>query len=597
MTFGIIGFGRFGEFWADCLKDFGQVLVYDVKDVSKKIRSRRIRPTGLQEVAAADMLFLLMPISRMENCCKTVSSLLSKKTLVIDGCSVKVGPLAIMKKYLPEKQPFISSHPLFGPNSVNKTGLTRQKYVICDSRCPKGRKMQFEKLLRKMKLTVIHTTAQKHDRMMAGSQTLIHFLGRALSPLHLESSPISTPNYEALLEISKIVKENSWQLFLDMQKYNPYAEKARQKLISAVQHVQDVIMSSMSYRKIKKIPTPDEIVGFYPVSKADEKKILKDKQEVKDILSGKDSRLLVIVGPCSAWPAEAVIEYAKRLKKLNEKVKDRLKIILRLYIQKPRTAKGWTGPINQPDPFAPPDIEKGIKYCRSMMVKVIKMGLPIADEALFTHNAKGFMELLSWVAIGARSSEDQEHRIHASSLECAVGMKNPTSGSIEIAVNGIVAAQNGHTAVFNGYQIETAGNPYAHLVLRGGMAGPNYHTEHLFEAKKQMEKQKILNPAVIIDASHDNCKIDGVKDPVRQVNVTGEVFNTLRNNPELKKLVKGFMFESYIKQGCQKAEASTADKIDRGGLSITDPCIGWEQTEQLINEIALKWGGLRDSNP
>src|SRR3989339_1253024 len=235
----------------------------------------------------------------------------------------------------------------------------------------------------------------------------------------------------------------------------------------------------MNITIIKKLPIAEEIVQLAPLSENGHEQVARDRQEIRDILSGKDNRLIIIVGPCSAWPKDAVLEYAVKLKALSDKVKDKIKIIMRTYIQKPRTTHGWTGPVNQPDPFSPPDIAEGIKYCRSLMVKIIEMGLPIADEALFTHNAKGFIELLSWVAIGARSVEDQEHRVFASSIECSVGMKNNTSGEIEPAVNGIVAAQSKHTAVFSGYQVETLGNSHAHLVLRGGTDGPNYGVNYL----------------------------------------------------------------------------------------------------------------------
>lgn len=341
----------------------------------------------------------------------------------------------------------------------------------------------------------------------------------------------------------------------------------------------------MNITIIKKIPTPEEIIQMYPISEAGQKQITKDRQEVRDILAGRDNRLLFIVGPCSAWPSEAVLDYAVRLKKISDEVKDKIKIIMRVYTQKPRTTKGWTGPVNQPDLFQPPDISKGIRYCRDLMVKIVEMGLPIADEALFTHNTKGFIELLSWVAVGARSVEDQEHRIFASAVGCPVGMKNSTTGSIEIAVNGISAAQFQHQAVFFGYQVETNGNPYAHLVLRGGANGPNYGTEHLHEAAALFEKNKIQNPAVLIDASHDNCRVNGVKDCSMQPMVIKEILATMNVNPELKKLVKGFMAESFIKTGSQKIEALTAETVDRSGLSITDPCLSWEETEKLIRDM------------
>ena len=245
----------------------------------------------------------------------------------------------------------------------------------------------------------------------------------------------------------------------------------------------------MNFAVIKKLPLSDEIIKAFPLSDSGIEKVARDQQEVKDILAGRDNRLLVIVGPCSAWPYDGVLEFAQRLKKLEYLVSDKLKLVMRVYIQKPRTSKGWTGPINQQNPFTAPDIEDGIRYSRRLMVKIIEMGLPIADEAVFTHNAKCFVALLSWLAIGARSTEDQEHRIHASAMDCAVGMKNPTSGSIEIGVNSIVAAQHGHTAVFDGVQVETFGNQYAHLVLRGGADGPNYHREDICSAKKHLELQ------------------------------------------------------------------------------------------------------------
>ena len=261
---------------------------------------------------------------------------------------------------------------------------------------------------------------------------------------------------------------------------------------------------------------------------------------------------------------------------------------MRVYIQKPRTTKGWTGPVNQPHPLEAPDIEAGARYCRKMMVDVIEMGLPIADEALFTHNARGFLEMLSWVAIGARSTEDQEHRIFASAIDCPVGMKNPTSGMVEIGVNSIVAAQYPHTAVFDGHQGETSGNPYAHLILRGGASGPNYHIEHILEAKRAMEKHQVTNPSIIIDASHDNCRIAGEKTLERQIQVVHEVMSNLRDFPELKHIVKGFMIESFLKPGNQKLDPNNPDAVDLGGLSITDPCLGWEQTEKLLMELVEK---------
>lgn len=340
----------------------------------------------------------------------------------------------------------------------------------------------------------------------------------------------------------------------------------------------------MGYRIVKKIPTADEIIAAFPLSDEGYLSIDKHRLEIEAILSGKDQRLIVVVGPCSAWPDTAVLEYAERLKKLNDKVSHALKLVMRVYIQKPRTIKGWTGPVNQPDPLAPPDIAAGALYCRKLMTQVVEMGLPIADEALFTHNARGFIELLSWVAIGARSSEDQEHRIFASGIDCPVGIKNPTHGSIKIGINGVVAAQHSHYIVLDGNEVETDGNQYAHLVLRGSNDRPNYSLADINEVAEQCKKNNVYNPAVIIDVSHDNCVVNGVKDHNAQADIILEVVNNLKTNPELKTLVKGFMLESFIKPGKQNAE--TANQIDLCGLSITDPCLGWDDTEALLLKLA-----------
>lgn len=346
----------------------------------------------------------------------------------------------------------------------------------------------------------------------------------------------------------------------------------------------------MAYDIIRKLPSSDEIINEIPLSDAGYKAVAENIKQIEDILSGKDDRLVIIVGPCSAWPSDAVLEYAKRLIKLNEKVKHALKIVMRVYIQKPRTVKGWTGPINQPDPLHEPDIGKGIIYSRNLMVKIIEMGLPIADESLFTHNARGFQELLSWVAIGARSSEDQEHRIFASSLDCPVGMKNPTHGSLKIGVNGVMAAQHPHTVAFDGYEVKTHGNPYVHLVLRGGDGKPNYSLEHIEEVNKHFIAGNVKNPSIIIDVSHDNCLVNGKKDYKSQPNIILKVLDSLEERPDLKPLVKGFMVESFIKEGNQNAE--TACPIDMTGLSITDPCLDWDNTEKLLLDLAKRFKAL-----
>mgnify|MGYP001589753536 CR=1 FL=1 len=339
----------------------------------------------------------------------------------------------------------------------------------------------------------------------------------------------------------------------------------------------------MAIQIIKQIPSSEDIFKEFSLSEELQKNIKSDRLEIMNILAGIDKRLLVIIGPCSAWPYDSTIEYAQKLKSIEAKVKKQIKLIMRVYTQKPRTTTGWTGPISQPDPSQPADFVAGIRYTRSLMLKILEMGLPIANEAMFTHDSmKFFPDLLSWMAIGARSTEDQEHRIYASSVDCPVGMKNPTSGSVEIGVNSVIAAQGSHTAIFQGFQIQTSGNPYAHLVLRGGSNGPNYSINDILKAKKLMNESGVTNPAIVIDVSHDNCKINGKKDITRQIEIVQETIQNRKINKEAKEAVKGFMIESFLKAGSQKIDCPINGNLDLTGLSVTDPCLGWEETEKLL---------------
>lgn len=344
----------------------------------------------------------------------------------------------------------------------------------------------------------------------------------------------------------------------------------------------------MAIKIIKRIPGAEDILKEFFLSDELKKKIKDDRAEIMNILSGVDKRLLAIVGPCSAWPYDATLDYTSKLKAVEPQIKRRVKLVMRVYTQKPRTTTGWTGPISQPEPLRSADFVAGIRYTRSLMLKILEIGLPIANEAMFTHDSmKFFPDLLSWVAIGARSTEDQEHRIYASSVDCPVGMKNPTSGSVEIGVNSVIAAQGSHPAIFQGYQIQTSGNPYAHLVLRGGSNGPNYGINDILKAKMLMDNKKISNSAIIIDASHDNCRINGKKEIYRQIEIVQETIQNRKINKEVREAVKGFMIESFLKAGNQNIDCNVVgDNLDLNGLSITDPCLGWEDTKKLLINLA-----------
>ena len=339
----------------------------------------------------------------------------------------------------------------------------------------------------------------------------------------------------------------------------------------------------MSFDYIQKLPTPEEIRSEFPLSR--ELTSLKKERDamISDVFTGKSDKFLVVVGPCSADNEDAVCDYVSRLGKLNDKVKDKLILIPRIYTNKPRTTgDGYKGITSQPDPEGKTDFRAGLVAMRHMQIRAIEeSGLTAADEMLYPENWGYIADILSYVAIGARSVEDQEHRMTASGFDVPAGMKNPTSGTLSVMLNSVYAAQQPHTFVYRGYEVSTNGNPLAHCVLRGssnkhGQSLPNYHYEDLSLLLKLYEQREIINPAAIIDANHNNSG----KQFKEQIRIVKEVLHSRNLNPDIKNLVKGVMIESYIEEGCQK--------IGEGiyGKSITDPCLGWEDTERLLLEIA-----------
>ncbi|MBR1642291.1 MAG: 3-deoxy-7-phosphoheptulonate synthase [Butyrivibrio sp.] len=339
----------------------------------------------------------------------------------------------------------------------------------------------------------------------------------------------------------------------------------------------------MSFDYIQKLPTPEEIRSEFPLNR--ELTELKKERDamISDVFTGKSDKFLVVVGPCSADNEDAVCDYVSRLGKLNDKVKDKLILIPRIYTNKPRTTgDGYKGITSQPDPEGKTDFRAGLVAMRHMQIRAIEeSGLTAADEMLYPENWGYIADILSYVAIGARSVEDQEHRMTASGFDVPAGMKNPTSGTLSVMLNSVYAAQQPHTFVYRGYEVSTNGNPLAHCVLRGssnkhGQSLPNYHYEDLSLLLKLYEQREIINPAAIIDANHNNSG----KQFKEQIRIVKEVLHSRNLNPDIKSLVKGVMIESYIEEGCQK--------IGEGiyGKSITDPCLGWEDTERLLLEIA-----------
>ncbi len=335
---------------------------------------------------------------------------------------------------------------------------------------------------------------------------------------------------------------------------------------------------------IRKLPIPKELKEQYPLStEYAEKKRVRDA-EIADIFCGRDNRLILIIGPCSADREDAVLTYIDRLARVQEKVRDRILIIPRIYTNKPRTTgDGYKGMFHQPNPNAAEDMLEGIIAIRRLHVRAIEQtGLFCADEMLYPENYRYLSDLLSYVAVGARSVENQQHRLISSGIDVPVGMKNPTSGDISIMLNSITAAQHTHTFLYRGWECVSKGNPLAHAILRGylnkhGESLPNYHYEDLIHLYREYTARNLQNMALIVDANHANSG----KKYGEQGRICKEVLHACRHSNEIKSYVKGFMIESYLEDGCQKIGEDSVF-----GKSITDPCLGWEKSERLIYDLA-----------
>ncbi len=340
----------------------------------------------------------------------------------------------------------------------------------------------------------------------------------------------------------------------------------------------------MSFQYIRKMPEPEEVRQAMPLEEEYAKLKERRDREIADILTGRDDRLLAIIGPCSADNEDAVCEYVSRLAPVAEKIKDRVLVVPRIYTNKPRTTgSGYKGIASQPDPTKAPDMYEGLLAMRHMQIRAIKeSGLTAADEMLYPENWGYVEDLLSYVAIGARSVEDQHHRLTVSGFDVASGMKNPTSGDFAVMLNSVYAAQHPHHFTFAGYEVRTTGNPLAHTILRGAVSKhgnnvQNYHYEDLIRLYDMYQEMDLMNPACVIDCNHSNSG----KKFKEQIRITREVLASRRYSPEARSLVKGLMIESYLVEGAQKINDHPVY-----GQSITDPCIGWEDTEALLYQIA-----------
>ena len=335
----------------------------------------------------------------------------------------------------------------------------------------------------------------------------------------------------------------------------------------------------------RKLPIPKEVKEEYPLSE----RMIADKasrdEAIRAVFDGSSDKFILIIGPCSADHSEPVLEYISRLRKIEDEVKDKIIIIPRIYTNKPRTTgQGYKGMLHQPDPEAKPDMYKGIVAIRELHLAALRdYGFSCADEMLYPDNYRYLSDLLSYVAIGARSVENQEHRLVASGVGAPVGMKNPTGGDLGVMMNSIVAAQSSHTFIYRGWEVTSEGNPYAHAILRGyidyaGRNVSNYHYEDLLRVEDLYEKSNLTNPSVIVDTNHNNSG----KKYLEQIRIAKDIVYSRNQNADIKRLVKGLMIESYLEDGACKPEEHIF------GKSITDPCLGWEKTENLIFDLADK---------
>ena len=339
----------------------------------------------------------------------------------------------------------------------------------------------------------------------------------------------------------------------------------------------------MNMNFIRKLPIPQDLKKEFALPQEIVALKAKRDEEIRKVFTGESDKMILIIGPCSADREDAVLDYVGRLARVQEKVADKLLIIPRIYTNKPRTTgEGYKGMVHQPDPEKQEDMLQGLISMRHLHTKAVEMtGLTCADEMLYPENYRYLSDILSYVAIGARSVENQQHRLTASGLDIPVGMKNPTGGDLSVMMNSLVAAQASHTFLYRGWEVRTEGNPLSHAILRGyvdtnGRSLPNYHFEDLIALYDLYQKKNLANKAVIVDTNHANSG----KKYLEQVRICNEVLHSCRHSEEIRSLVKGFMIESYIEDGAQK--------IGEGvyGKSITDPCLGWEKSENLIYQIA-----------
>lgn len=550
-----------------------------------------------------------------------------KGAVVTDVSGVKGCVVERIQALMPEGVEFISAHPMAGRESSGVENsdphvFVGANYIITptekNSEAAVELCSELGRVLGFGRISVL--SIEKHDEMIAFLSQLTHCIAVSLMTCN-QSADMERYTGDSFRDLTRIAKINDrmWsELFIAnkgplLKEMDGFiAEFTRLRDMIAEDNTEDmrammrlsterrsrfdkpksIILSeekdksNMSMYFNRKLPIPMEIKERYPVTAAMEE--IRDKQviELKKVFSGESDKFILIIGPCSADHEDTVLKYICKLRDVQEKVKDRVLIVPRIYTNKPRTTgDGYKGMLHQPDPNSDPDMLKGILSIRDLHMRAIKeTGFACADEMLYPENHRYLSDLLAYVAVGARSTENQQHRLTASGLDVPVGMKNPTGGDLSVMMNSITAGQHSHVFLYRGWEVKSDGNPYTHAILRGyvdkrGVSHPNYHYEDLMTLLELYNKSGLANPAVIIDTNHANSG----KRYDEQARIAKDVLHSCSCNGEIRKLVKGLMIESYLYDGCRKI----GDE-EILGKSITDPCLGWEKTERLIYDIADK---------
>ena len=623
----IVGLGLMGGSYASGLSKRGfhvDAITKDKESIDYALAAGMIERGAItpdeQLIKEADLVIFALYPHVLTDWIRDYQHLFRAGTLLTDVTGVKAPVLSEISAMLRPDLEFIAAHPMAGRESSgvfnsDDTVFAGANYVVTPTEHNTEEAIALcEELGETLGFAHISRLAPDlHDEVIAFVSQLTHCIAVALMTCN-EAENLEVYTGDSFRDLTRIARMNDemWsELFLlnkepllrQIDLFSAELSKLRELIAAGdAEGLRKMMRASTARRAlfdkkkapekshkkmnmtfIRKLPLPDDVKSEYPLTPALAALKAERDAEIRAVFEGKSDKFLLIIGPCSADLEDSVIDYISRLRAVQEKVSDKILIIPRIYTGKPRTTgDGYKGMIHQPNPHETPDLLKGLLAIRELHMRALReTGFSCADEMLYPENYRYLDDLLAYVAIGARSVEDQHHRLVSSGLDIPVGMKNPMSGDVSVMMNSITAAQHAHAFIYRGWEVRSTGNPYAHAILRGyvderGNSFPNYHYEDLANLASTYETKNLQNPAVIIDTNHSNSG----KRYLEQIRIATEVVHNMRANDGIRRLVKGLMIESYIEDGAQK--------MDEGiyGKSITDPCLGWEKTERLILDLA-----------